>query len=245
MSNTIEKDTFKILEQRGIIKGLSKSAKTINKELKTLLNSAKKEKEVAENQHFHLDNQVGDFVDSQKREANLKVDFCNQNFLLISVLESKIKEENAKLFKMKEEFKNQYGLKSLQKLEAQLQTIGNEKHRKSKENYKKENEINKSLMEIAKILSSKRLFEIVKFNSIFSELKEKLIVISKFKELAIKQKGNNNENNIIRYLITNNKDFFIETAKLFVDLFVADPTINDYKKLERYFVIVQNNLNNI
>ncbi len=76
-------------------------------------------------------------------------------------------------------------------------------------------------------------------------MKEKLIIISNFKELAIKQKCNNNENNIIRYLVKNNKETFIEIANLFINSFVPNQNIDDYNKLERYFLIVQNNLKNI
>tara|TARA_B100000073_G_C23639465_1_gene536024 strand:+ start:258 stop:998 length:741 start_codon:yes stop_codon:yes gene_type:complete len=242
---SIEKDKLAILEQRGLIKGLSKSAKILNKKIKDLVDDAEKEKTYADSQHFHLDNDFGDSIDRDKREAALKLDLCKSNFHFVSVLESQIKEESAKLSKMKEDFKNKHGELLLKKIESELQIFGNEKHRQSKDNFKKQNEVNKSLIEIAKILSSKRLFQIIEYKSDYSQLKEKLIIISNFKELAIQQKGNNNENNIIRYLVKNNKESFIETANLFIDSFVSNQNINDYSKLERYFLIVQNNLKNI
>ncbi len=242
---SIEKDKLAILEQRGLIKGLSKSAKILNKKIKDLVDDAEKEKTYADSQHFHLDNDFGDSIDRDKREAALKLDLCKSNFHFVSVLESQIKEESAKLSKMKEDFKNKHGELLLKKIESELQIFGNEKHRQSKDNFKKQNEVNKSLIEIAKILSSKRLFKIIEYKSDYSQLKEKLIIISNFKELAIQQKGNNNENNIIRYLVKNNKESFIETANLFIDSFVSNQNINDYSKLERYFLIVQNNLKNI
>tara|TARA_Y100000588_G_scaffold63872_1_gene63506 strand:+ start:4006 stop:4746 length:741 start_codon:yes stop_codon:yes gene_type:complete len=242
---SIEKDKLAILEQRGLIKGLSKSAKILNKKIKDLVDDAEKEKAYADSQRFHLANDFGDSIDRDKREAALKLDLCKSNFHFISVLESQIKEESAKLSKMKEDFKNKHGELLLKKIENELQIFGNEKHRQSKDNFKKQNEVNKSLIEIAKILSSKRLFKIIEYKSDYSQLKEKLIIISNFKELAIQQKGNNNENNIIRYLVKNNKEAFIETANLFINSFVPNQNIDDYNKLERYFLIVQNNLKNI
>lgn len=241
----IEKDKLAILEQRGLIKGLSKSVKILNKKIKSLVESAEEEKSYADSQSFHLDNDFGDFIDNEKKEAALKLKLCKSNFHFISVLEFQIKEEISKLSKMKEDFKNKHGEELLKKIENEIQIFGDEKHRQSKDNFKKLNQVNKSLIEIAKIISSKRLLKIVKYKSDYSQLKEQLVIISNFKELAIKQKGNNNENNIIRYLVKNNKEYFIETANLFLNCFIPNEKINDYSKLERYFLIVQNNLKNI
>ena len=75
---SIEKDKLAILEQRGLIKGLSKSAKILNKKIKDLVDDAEKEKAYADSQRFHLANDFGDSIDRDKREAVSKK-FCHSH----------------------------------------------------------------------------------------------------------------------------------------------------------------------